>query len=176
VLSVHRSGVHGFSKARCDAILLVRGLGVEGDAHHGATVQHRFDARRDPTRPNLRQVHLLQSELLDDVSSRGFAVGPGDLGENISTRHLDLLALPTGTRLHLGDEAVVEITGLRNPCVHIETFRTGLLAQMRERRADGTIVRKAGVMGVVVHGGTVRAGDVIEVRRPSGDPRPLQPV
>ena len=174
--SVHRSGDHTFSKACTDRITLLQGLGVEGDAHCGATVRHRYDMKRDPQRANLRQVHLLPSERLAELEAIGFRVAPGELGENISTRGLDLLALPAATRLHLGPEAIVELTGLRNPCVHIENFRKGLLAQMRERRADGSVVRKAGAMAVVVRGGVVRAGDAIEVRLPDGEARPLQPV
>jgi MOSC domain-containing protein YiiM len=176
VVAVHSSGKHEFSKATRDSITLLEGLGVEGDAHFGATVQHRWDMKRDPTRPNLRQVHLIQTELLDEVGAKGFHVLPGDMGENISTRGLDLLGLPTGTRLLIGSDVVVEVTGLRNPCVHIETFRKGLLAQVGERGPDGGYIPKAGVMGVVVCGGTVRPNDRIDVRLPEGERMPLMPV
>jgi MOSC domain-containing protein YiiM len=176
VVGVHVSATHDFSKPSCDAITLLAGLGVAGDAHCGVTVQHRYDARKDPTRPNLRQVHLIQSELLDEVNGRGFHVAPGDLGENISTRHLDVLGLPAGTRLLIGAKAVVEVTGLRNPCVHIERFQAGLLAEMGGRRPGAPYAPKTGVMGIVVSGGIVRPGDPIRVRLPSGPHVPLKPV
>ena len=154
---------------------LVEGHGVEGDAHAGATVQHRSRKRWRPHEPNLRQVHLLHAELLDDLRERGFAVGPGDVGENVLVRGLDLLALPTGTRLHLGD-AVVEVTGLRNPCVQLDRFADGLMSAVVRTDPDGTVHRLAGVMSVVTTGGDVRVGDQVTVRLPDGDPLPLRPV
>ena len=166
VTAVHRAGTHGFSKTTEEEIRLLQGLGVEGDAHSGATVKHRSRARRDPTQPNLRQVHLMPAELFDDVAEAGFTVTPGDLGENVTTRGLDLIHLPRGTRLRLGDEAEVEITGLRNPCVQIERFQSGLLEQMVGKDDEGNIVRKAGVMSIVIAGGTVRPGDAIRVTLP----------
>jgi MOSC domain-containing protein YiiM len=175
VVSVHKSDKHEFSKEGADSITLLEGLGVEGDAHCGATIQHRYDKQKDPTKPNLRQVHLIHTELLDEVNGRGFRVLPGDMGENISTRGLDLLALPTGTRLHIG-EAIVEVTGLRNPCIHIEKFQKGLLAEMAVRKPGGVFVRKAGVMGIVVRGGVARANDPIVVVMPEGEHSPLKPV
>lgn len=176
VVAVHRSGRHGFSKHEEEAILLVEGLGVEGDAHAGATVKHRSQARRDPAAPNLRQVHLLHAELFDELVGRGFAVFPGELGENITTRGIDLLALPTGARLELGPEAEVEVTGLRNPCSQIDRFQPGLMAAVLDRDASGAIVRKSGVMAVVRRGGRVRAGDPIVVHLPQGPRHALQPV
>jgi MOSC domain-containing protein YiiM len=176
VLAVHRSSTHGFSKHAEDAITLVAGLGVQGDAHAGATVRHRSRVRRDPTQPNLRQVHLLQSEVFDELVARDHAVFPGDLGENVTTRGLDLLALPTGTRLRLGAQAVVQLTGLRNPCSQIDRFQPGLMAAVLDRDAQGGLVRKAGVMAVVVQGGEVAAGDAIAVLLPDGPQRPLAPV
>ncbi len=173
VISVGRDDAHRFSKPVLAEIRLLAGLGVEGDAHCGVTVKHRSRVAVDPTRPNLRQVHLIQSELFDELTERGFALGPGDLGENVLTRGVDLLALPRGTRLSLGAEAVVEITGLRNPCGQIEAFRPGLLAAVVERANDGALRRKAGVMGVVVAGGMVRPGDAIGVDRP---PQPWHPL
>jgi MOSC domain-containing protein YiiM len=173
VISVGRDDAHRFSKPVLAEIRLLAGLGVEGDAHCGVTVKHRSRVAVDPTRPNLRQVHLMQSELFDELTERGFALGPGDLGENVLTRGVDLLALPRGTRLSLGAEAVVEITGLRNPCGQIEAFRPGLLAAVVERANDGALRRKAGVMGVVVAGGMVRPGDAIGVDRP---PQPWHPL
>ena len=175
VLDVFASASHHFSKVRQDGITLLQGLGIDGDAHCGAQVKHRFDARKDPTRPNLRQVHLLQSELLDELHGKGFAVRPGDLGENILTRGLDLLSLPAGTRLHLG-EAIVQITGLRNPCIQIERFRAGLLDVVLEKRQGAAPIRKMGVMSVVVQGGKVRAGDAIEIHLPIGEHVPLAVV
>jgi MOSC domain-containing protein YiiM len=176
VVAVHRDAAHAFSKHPRQEIRLVAGLGVEGDAHAGVTVQHRSRVRRDPTAPNLRQVHLLAAELFDELAEDGFAVAPGDLGENVTTRGVDLLALATGTLLRLGGEAVVEVTGLRNPCRQIDAFAPGLLARVLGRGEDGALVRRAGVMGVVVAGGVVRPGDVIGVEAPAGGHRPLQPV
>lgn len=175
VLAVHRSGSHTFSKYAEEGVQLVEGLGVEGDAHAGTTVKHRSRVARDPSAPNLRQVHLLQAELFDALVERGFAVFPGDLGENITTRGVMLLALPAGTRLTLG-EAEVELTGLRNPCSQIDRFQPGLTASVLERDASGAIVRKAGVMGVVRRGGAVRPGDTIVVQLPPYPHHALQPV
>ncbi|MDN4613069.1 MOSC domain-containing protein [Leifsonia sp. F6_8S_P_1B] len=173
VVSVSRDDEHRFSKPREDEITLVEGLGVEGDAHFGATVQHLSRVRRDPSQPNLRQVHLIHRELFAEVT---VDVAPGELGENITTEGLDLLALPRGTRLHVGAEAVVELTGLRNPCVQIDRFRPGLLKQVVGVDQEGDVVRKAGAMAVVLSGGVVRPGDAIEVRLPSGPLEALAPV
>ena len=167
---------HHFSKTPALAIRLVAGLGVEGDAHSGVTVQHVYDRRKDPTRPNLRQVHLIHRELFDDVAAKGFDVKPGDLGENITTQGIDLLALPQGARLHLGETAIVEVTGLRTPCVQIDRFQNGLMAATLERTPDGRTIRKTGIMSVVIAGGDVRPGDEIAVEMPAGVPKPLLPV
>lgn len=176
VLAVHRSSSHSFSKYAEDVITLVAGLGVQGDAHAGVTVKHRSRVQRDPSQPNLRQVHLIHAELLGELQGRGFAVLPGDLGENLTTHGLDLLGLPTGSRLHLGASAVIEVTGLRNPCAQIDQFQAGLMAAVLDRDAAGQLVRKAGVMGVVLAGGEVRAGDPIAVRLPGAPHLPLGPV
>jgi MOSC domain-containing protein YiiM len=176
VVAVHRSASHSFGKFAEDGISLVPGLGVAGDAHAGATVKHRSRVRRDPSQPNLRQVHLLHAELFDELIAKGFAVWPGELGENVTTRGVDLLALPAGTRLRLGGEAVVEVTGLRNPCSQIDKFQQGLTAAVLDRDAQGGLVRKAGVMAVVLQGGDVHAGDAIRVELPEGERRPLEPV
>jgi len=176
VVAVHLSAHHHFSKEGSDSITLVEGLGVAGDAHAGVTVRHRSRVARDPSQPNLRQVHLLHAELFDALVAQGFAVFPGDLGENLTTRGLDLLALPTGTRLHFPSGAEVEVTGLRNPCSQIERFQPGLLAAVLDRDAQGGLIRKAGVMGIVHQGGEVRPGDAIRVERPAGAPVPLAPV
>ncbi|HEY8588115.1 MAG TPA: MOSC domain-containing protein [Naasia sp.] len=173
VVSVGRDDAHRFTKPTRDSITLVEGFGVEGDAHFGATVQHLSRVRRDPTQPNLRQVHLIQSELFDEVDA---AVAPGDLGENITTEGVDLLGLPRCTLLRLGTEAVVEVTGLRNPCLQIDRFEPGLLKQVVEVDANGQTVRKAGVMAVVVAGGVVKPGDSIVVELPEGPAEPLGPV
>jgi hypothetical protein len=170
VVAVGASPVHGFSKPTLGEIRLLAGLGVEGDAHAGITVKHRSRVRRDPTRPNLRQVHLLHAELLDELG-----VPAGDLGENVTTRGLDLLGLSTGTRLHLGDQAVVEVTGLRNPCLQIDHYRSGLLSQVVSHDAAGEVVRLAGVMAVVLQTGAVRPGDPIAVEIPATHV-PLVPV
>ena len=151
-------------------------LGVEGDAHCGATVQHRSRVRRDPTRPNLRQVHLIAAELHDDLRGAGFDVAPGAMGENLTTRGVDLLALPTGTRLRIGATAVVEVTGLRNPCVQLDTIQPGLMKATLDRGEDGELIRKAGVMAIVVADGEVRPGDPIRIEVPAKPHRPLEPV
>lgn len=161
VVAVSRSATHTFGKQSVDEIRLVTGVGVEGDAHAGATVRHRSRVRQDPTQPNLRQVHLLHAELLD-----GLGLDPGELGENVTTRGIDLLALSAGTHVHLGERAVVEVTGLRNPCVQIENHRKGLLAEVVGRDPAGEIVRRAGIMAVVLQGGHVRPGDVVRLEVP----------
>jgi MOSC domain-containing protein YiiM len=176
VVAVSRDDAHRFSKPVHSRIRLLAGLGVEGDAHLGSTVQHRSRVAQDPTQPNLRQVHLIHAELFAELGAAGYEVGPGDLGENITTSGLDLHALPTGALLRIGREAVVEVTGLRNPCLQIDGFRAGLLKQVVGRGPDGTIVRRAGVMGVVVAGGIVVPGDSIAVEVPDGAHRPLERV
>jgi MOSC domain-containing protein YiiM len=170
-----RSG-HHFSKRSSLSIRLLQGLGVEGDGHMGETVKHRSRVRKDPTQPNLRQVHLMHAELFDELRARGFVVQAGDLGENVTTSGIDLLALPTGTRLHLGATAVVEVTGLRNPCVQIDHFQQGLMAATLDRNRHGNLVRKAGIMSIVVEGGDVSPGDAIGVELPAPPHQPLQPV
>lgn len=173
-VSSHRG--HHFSKTPSLSIRLLKGLGVAGDAHMGETVRHRSRVRKDPTQPNLRQVHLIHAELFDELRGKGFVVQHADLGENVTTEGIDLLALPAGTRLHLGLSAVVEITGLRNPCIQIDNFQTGLMAATLDRDADGNLVRKAGVMSIVIADGDVRPGDTIRVEMPAEPHRPLQPV
>jgi MOSC domain-containing protein YiiM len=168
VTAVSRDAEHGFSKPNVPAIRLLAGLGVEGDTHLGVTVQHRSRVAADPTQPNLRQVHLMHAEFHDDLAEAGYEVAAGALGENITTRGLDLLGLPRGARLRLGAEAEVEITGLRNPCPQINNFRPGLLKLCVGKDADGNVVRKAGIMGIVLRGGEVRPGDVITVELPGG--------
>ena len=176
VTAVSRGAHHTFSKRREDSIRLLAGLGVEGDAHMGRTVQHRSRVARDPSQPNLRQVHLIHAGLHDELSAEGFTVSPGDMGENVTTRGLDLLALPTGTKLALGDAAVVEVTGLRNPCVQLDRFQPGLMGAVLDRDEQGGLVRKAGVMAVVLAGGEVRPGDSISVELPPPPFAPLSPV
>jgi MOSC domain-containing protein YiiM len=176
VTAVSFSGTHTFTKPNRLAIRLVAGLGVEGDAHLGVTVKHRSRVRQDPTAPNLRQVHLIHEELFAELRAGGFSLAPGVIGENVTTRGIDLLGLPTGTRLRLGTDAVVEITGLRNPCRQLDAFQPGLMKATLDRDADGTLIRKAGVMAIVIAGGEVRAGDAIAVDLPAGEPRPLGPV
>lgn len=176
VSHLHRSPTYTFSKAPERELVLVAGMGVDGDAHCGATVQHRSRVASDPTRPNLRQVHLLQGELLDELAASGFAVAPGDLGENITTRGMDLLALSVGTMIRLGDDALVAVTGLRNPCRQIDDFQIGLLDHVLGRDDAGRVIRRAGVMGVVVRGGRVAVGAVIDAQAPPGPHVGLEPV
>ncbi|MGA3002054.1 MAG: MOSC domain-containing protein [Acetobacteraceae bacterium] len=176
VVAVSQDASHHFAKPNRLWIKLLAGLGVEGDAHSGRTVKHRSRVARDPSQPNLRQVHLLQSELLSELQARGFAISAGQIGENVLTQGVDLLGLSTGTRLYLGDEAVVELTGLRNPCVQLDRFSKGLMAAVLDRDVDGGLVRKAGVMGIVMQSGEVRSGDPIGVELPEGPYRPLMPV
>lgn len=163
VLAVHRQSEHHFSKEPASAIELVAGHGVRNDAHFGVTVKHRSRVAKDPSQPNLRQVHLIHHELFAEVATQGHRVLPGQLGENITTRGIELLALGTGTRLKVGAMAIIEITGLRNPCSQIETFQSGLLAQLLGRRPDGSLLRKAGVMAIVLEGGWIDPGDAIEL-------------
>jgi MOSC domain-containing protein YiiM len=176
VIAVSRSGQHNFSKPNQLSIRLIAGWGVEGDAHSGVTVKHRSRVKRDPTQPNLRQVHLIHVELHDELRAAGFSVSAGEMGENITTRGVDLLALPTGTRLHLGDSAIVEVTGLRNPCIQINEFQDGMMSACLDRDADGNLIRKAGVMSIVIAGGDVRPGDAIRVELPTLPHRTLEPV
>ena len=169
VVSVSSSGTHNFSKDAREWIQLLEGLGVQGDAH--LTVQHRSRVAADPTQPNLRQVHLIHSELLEELSAKGFQVAPGQMGENITTRGLELLSLPKGTLLYLGAESVLEVTGLRNPCAQIDAFQPGLLAAVLDRDEVGNVVRKAGIMAIALKSGTVHLGDDIWVQLP---PEPYQ--
>lgn len=175
VIAVHSSDTHGFSKRARESIMLVEGVGVEGDAHSGATVQHRSRVAADPSQPNLRQVHLIHEELFDALRESGHPVDPGDLGENITTRDIDLLALPVGARLHIGD-AVVTITGLRNPCQQINDFQPGLLKRLVRTDGEGRVIRLAGVMGIVSRGGGVAAGDSIDIELPREPHFPLTRV
>jgi MOSC domain-containing protein YiiM len=176
VTSVSRSGRHTFSKPVVLTIRLLPGLGVEGDAHLGEKVKHRSRVRKNPDDPNLRQVHLIHEELFAELRRGGFDVGPGAIGENVTTRGLDLLGLPTGTRLRLGPDAVVEITGLRNPCSQLDGFQPGLMAAVLGRDREGRLVRNSGVMAIVISGGDVQAGDAIAVELPNGERHPLVPV
>jgi MOSC domain-containing protein YiiM len=176
VTAVSRSAAHSLSKQTRASIRLLSGLGVESDAHLGETVQHRSRVARDPTQPNLRQVHLIHAELHDELRAAGLAVSAGQMGENVTTRGVDLLGLAAGTRLLLGDTAVVEVTGLRNPCVQLDRFRPGLMAAVLGRDEHGNLVRKAGIMAIVLAGGEVRPGDPIRVEPPPGPHRALAVV
>ena len=176
VTGVSSSATHSFEKPSQDSIRLLVGLGVEGDAHSGVTVKHRSRVAVDPSLPNLRQVHLIHAELHDELRAAGFEVAAGQMGENITTRGVDLLGLPCGTRLHLGDEAVVEVTGLRNPCAQLDHFQAGLIAAVLGRDEAGNLVRKAGIMGIVLVGGEVRSGDSVHIELPPGVHKPLERV
>jgi MOSC domain-containing protein YiiM len=176
VTAVSSSPTHALTKPNGACIRLLAGLGVEGDAHSGETVKHRSRVARDPSQPNLRQVHLIHSELHDELKAAGFAVSAGQMGENVTTCGIDLLALPIGTRLRLGESAVVQVTGLRNPCVQLDRIEPGLMAATLGRDEQGRLIRKAGVMGIVLTGGEVRPGDSIRMELPAQPHRPLEPV
>ncbi len=174
--AVSQRSSHSFSKQPRMWITLLAGLGVEGDAHMGTTVKHRSRVARDPTQPNLRQVHLLHRELLEELLPQGFIIGPGEIGENILTRDIDLLALPTDTILRIGRQVRLQVTGLRNPCTQLNRFRPGLMAATLDRDAAGRLIRKAGIMAVVLSGGEVRPGDPIHASLPQEPHRALAPV
>jgi hypothetical protein len=173
VTAASLSTKHSFSKSNQQSIKLLAGLGVEGDAHAGETVKHRSRVAKDPSQLNLRQVHLIHAELHDELYSKGFKLLPGQMGENITTRGIDLLGLPTATQLHIGNNAVIQITGLRNPCTQLNSFQEGLMAAVLDRDAEGNIIRKAGIMGIVIASGVISAGDVIRVELP---PQPYIPL
>ena len=176
VAAVSRSASHTMTKGNEEAIRLLEGLGVEKDAHAGVTVKHRSRVARDPSQPNLRQVHLVHAELHAELRQAGLDVAPGEMGENVTTEGVDLLGLPTGARLRLGDEAVVEVTGLRNPCAQLDKVRPGLMKATLDKDDQGNLIRKAGVMAVVVAGGLVRPDDAVSVELPPAPHRPLGPV
>lgn len=176
VTAVSRSGRHTLTKPNEESIRLLTGLGVEGDAHAGETVKHRSRVARDPSQPNLRQVHLIHAELHDELRAAGFAIAAGEMGENITTRGVDLLGLPVGTRLQLGETAVVEVTGLRNPCAQLDRIQPGLMAATLGRDDKGELIRKAGIMGIVLNAGEVQPGDVVHIELPPPPHQPLKPV
>jgi MOSC domain-containing protein YiiM len=180
VVAVHRAPEYQFSKDTTDSITLLAGLGVEGDAHLGATVQHRSRVASDPNQPNLRQVHLVMSELLDEVRTAGTSIDNGQLGENITTSGIDLIGLPVGSVLRIGPDALVALTGLRNPCKQIRDVGEGVLKMMfvdgEEYGRPGEQVGRTGVMGVVLTGGEVRSNDTIKIRYPAGPHTPMQKV
>jgi MOSC domain-containing protein YiiM len=175
VIAVAAGATHDFTKPLRPSIRLIAGEGVEGDAHRGVTVKHRSRVAVDPTQPNLRQVHLIHAELFEELAAKGFTVGPGQLGENVTTRGVDLLGLPEGARLAIGS-AVIAITGLRNPCAQIDGLAPGLMATLLDRAPDGGIIRKSGVMGIVVEGGEIRPGDPIAITLPPPPHRRLERV
>jgi MOSC domain-containing protein YiiM len=176
VTEVSSSAQHTFSKPTLACIRLLAGLGVEGDAHMGVTVKHRSRVRRDPTQPNLRQVHLIHEELIEELRAAGFRVAPGAMGENVTKRGIDLLGQPRGTRLHLGSHAVVEVTGLRNPCYQLNDFQPGLMAAVLGHDEHGELIRKSGVMAIVLVGGDVHPGDSIAIELPPEPYQRLEPV
>ncbi len=176
IIALSKCPAHTFTKTPEHSIRLLEGLGVEGDTHAGKTDQHRSHAARNPEAPNLRQVHLIHAELHDELKTKGFNVGPGQMGENITTRGVDLLSLPVGTRLHLGNDAIVELTGLRNPCKQLNTIQDRLMQATIEKKPDGTIVRKSGVMSIVIAGGDVFLNDTIRVELPVEPHRAMEPV
>lgn len=174
VTAVSCSAEHSFNKQNQPFITLIEGVGVEGDAHAGKTIKHLYLLKKDPSRPNLRQVHLIQAELFDQLLEKGFTIEAGQLGENITTRGIDLLGLPTGTRLYIGNSVVVELTALRNPCIQIDNFQKGLLKAVIDRDEDGRVIRKSGVMGIVVSGGKIVPEDTLSIDLPAEPHQPLE--
>ncbi len=166
VIALSKSESHTLKKNNYEKIMLLKGLGVEGDAHMGKTVKHRSRMAKDPTQPNLRQVHLIHSELLDELAEKGFEVGAGQMGENITTKGIDLLNLPKDTILKIGNESEIVVTGLRNPCVQLDTIKKGLMKAVLEKKENGELIRKAGIMGIVKKGGEINSGDEIIVELP----------
>ena len=166
VLALSLSPTHTFSKSPQQRLKLVAEHGVEGDAHFGVTVKHRSRVAKNPDAPNLRQVHLIHQEMLDRVASSGLDLKPGDIGENILTAGVDLLALSRGARLQMGS-AEVEVTGLRNPCLQLDNFKPGLRRAFLQKRANGEIIRLAGVMAIVAKTGEVSLDDLSKVTSPT---------
>ena len=176
VQSVSKCATHNLCKEKTESIVLLKGLGVEGDAHLGKTVKHLYLAKKDPNKPNLRQVHLIHSELFDELKNKGFDINAAEMGENITTTGIDLLDLPRGTVLSFGDNAKIEVTGLRNPCSQLEAIQTGLMKAVLDRDEKGNLIRKSGIMAIVLDGGTVKVGDVIDVQLPQKPHSKLEPV
>ena len=176
IIGLARDDMHRVAKQPCERIRLVAGLGVEGDAHAGLTMQHRSRWVKQRTVPNLRQVHLIHAELFDELAAKGFEVAPAQMGENVTTIGIDLLGLSAGTRLRLGEEALIEITGLRNPCFKLDGIASGLMQAVLEKGPGKSLNRKAGVMAVVVASGEVRLGDGIVVVHTPALHIPLAPV
>jgi hypothetical protein len=176
VLAVARDAGHNFSKPVCDSINVVTGLGVEGDAHYGKLIQHLYRIKKEPNDPNLRQIHLIHRELHEELLAKGFDIAPGDMGENVTTQGIDLLGLPRGTVLKFGEEAAVEITGLRNPCYQLNHFREGLMKACLDKAEDGSVIFKSGIMGIILKDGTIKPGDQIRVELPDGPHTPLDLV
>ncbi len=176
VISVNKSSSHTFSKIPVGEITLVKGEGVDGDAHCGMTVKHRSRVKADPSQPNLRQVHFIHTELIDELNEKGFKVDPGSMGENVTTKDIDLLVLPKGSLLKIGEQAVVEVTGLRNPCYQLDNFQKGLMSAVLDRDDAGNLVRKAGIMSIVRKGGLISTGDEIQIVYPTGPHHKLEVV
>ena len=167
VIALHRSAVHNFSKQPETSLNLLQGLGIEGDAHMGATVKHRSRVAANPNQPNLRQVHLLHAEMIDEIRGKGFDIKSGDVGENITTHGIDLINLPRHTRLHIGSSVILSVTGLRNPCAQLDNFQSGLTQAFLGKTADGKLIRKAGIMAIVLESGAIHQGDEIRLELPS---------
>ena len=166
VQSLSFDSQHQFSKKTCLSLIFIAGLGIEGDAHNGKTVQHLSRVKADPTQPNLRQVHLIHSELLIELQAKGFKVEAGTLGENVLTQGIDLLSLPKDTLLYLGEKVVLQVTGLRNPCAQLDNYQKGLTKAVLDKDESGNLIRKAGIMAVVLKGGTVQLDDAIKIELP----------
>lgn len=176
VVSLSKDDGHKFSKVVHDSIRLLEGLGVEGDAHCGTTVKHQSRVQADPTHPNLRQVHLIHLELIQELRNSGFKVGPGIMGENILTEGIDILSLPKNTILNIGTDASIKVTGLRNPCAQLGDYQKGLTSAVLDKDESGALIRKSGIMAIVLKGGIVKKDDLISIELPPEPHQKLEPV
>ncbi|BDS12158.1 MOSC domain-containing protein [Aureispira anguillae] len=173
VVALSKRASHQISKINHTQLKLLEGIGVEGDVHAGKTVKHRSRVAIDPNQPNLRQVHLIHSELFEELLSKGFQISAGQMGENITTQGIKLLELPKDTLLYIGEQAIVKITGLRNPCHQLNGLQEGLLKAVLDKDEQGNLIRKAGIMGIVLRGGSIALDDVIRIELP---PLPFLPL
>ncbi|SRR6266446_5986019 len=148
-----------------DAVHLIENWGVEGDYHAGSLVRHRYLAKKDPTRPNMRQVLLMDAAVFAELAQNDIHIGPGMMGENITIEGMAMMQLAVGTRLAIGS-AIVEVTERRSPCYQLNGIDPRLLKAVA-RKQDGQAIFKAGIMAQILQGGWVRAGDLVKVLSPA---------